>query len=220
MRGWIESLARLSSRRPKRVVLLWTLAVVVSIGIIGALLPSALTTDSEVTSNPESEQAYDLLFERMPPDEDFVNELVIVHSPRREVDDPVFEAKVRDLRSDIEALGVTHHIDDRFSSPDLVSEDRHSTVLTIGMGPDAEENIEDVIGVVRKADGGDFETGITGEFTADRDFLDALAGRPAGRRAPLRPARGADRPAPRLRRRRRALVPLCSRSSRSSSRSR
>ena len=172
MRGWIESLARVSSRRPWRVVLLWVVALVVSIGVIGALLPSALTTDSEVTSNPESEQAYELLFERIPPDEEFVNELVIVHSPELVVEDPAFETKVRDLRSDIEALGVTHHIEDHLSSPDLVSEDRHSAVLTIGMGPNAEDNIEGVIEVVRAAGGNGFETGITGEFTADRDFLE------------------------------------------------
>ena len=69
------------------MVLLWVVALVVSIGVIGPLLPSALTTDSEVTSNPESEQAYELLFERIPPDEEFVNELVIVHSPELVVED-------------------------------------------------------------------------------------------------------------------------------------
>jgi RND superfamily putative drug exporter len=172
MRGWIEALARASSRRPRRVVLLWAVAVVVSIGVIGALLPSALTTEGEVTNEPESEEAYQLLGERIPADDDFVNELVVVHSPQLEVDNPAFEAKVRRLRGDIEALGVTQHIEDHLSSPDLVSEDRHSVVLTIGMGPDAEDNVASVIAVVQDAADDRFETGITGEFTADRDFLE------------------------------------------------
>ena len=65
--GWIETLARAAGRHPGRVVLLWLLAVVVSIGVIAVFLPSALTTEGEVTSDPESEQAYDLMFERIPP---------------------------------------------------------------------------------------------------------------------------------------------------------
>ena len=172
MHGWIERLARASGRRPWRTVFAWLVAVVVSVGLIAALLPSALTTEGEVTNDPESQQAYDLILQRMPHDDEFVNELVIVHSPRLEVDAPAFEAKVRQLRREIEALGVTESIGDPYASPDLVSADRHSAVLTLGMGPDAEENIERVIEVVEAADGRGFETGITGEFTADRDFLE------------------------------------------------
>ena len=170
--SWFERLARAVGRHPARVVLLWLLAVVASIGAIAILLPSALTTEGEVTNEPESVQAYNLMSERFPPDEDYVNELVIVHSPELEVDAPAFEAKVRQLRAGIEALGVTHHVEDHLASPDLVSEDRHSAVMTIGMGSDAEENVEQVIEVVEAAAGEGFETAITGEFTADRDFLE------------------------------------------------
>ena len=161
-----------AARRPGRTIGVWTLTVVVAIGVIALLLPSALTTEGEVTSTPESEQAYELISARIPPDEDYVNELVIVHSPRLEVDAPAFETKVRELRGEIEALRVTHNIEDYLGSPDLASEDRHSAVLTLGMGPDAEDNIERVIDVVQAVEGNGFETAITGEFTADRDFLE------------------------------------------------
>ena len=39
------------------------------------------------------------------------------------------------------------------------------------MGPDAEDGIKDVIDVVEQADDGPIEATITGEFTADDDFL-------------------------------------------------
>ncbi len=160
--GWIESLAMAAARRPRRTVGSWALAVIVSVGLIAVLLPSALTTEGEVTSTPESEQAYELISDRIPPDDDYVNELVIVHSPRLEVDAPAFETKVRELRGEIEALRVTHNIEDYLGSPDLASGDRHSAVLTLGMGPDADDNIERVIDVVQAAEGNGFETAITG----------------------------------------------------------
>ena len=38
-------------------------------------------------------------------------------------------------------------------------------MITIGMGPDAEDGIKDVIEVVEEADRGPLEVPITGEFT-------------------------------------------------------
>jgi putative drug exporter of the RND superfamily len=170
--SWIESLAGAAARRPRRTVGLWLLAVAVAVGLIATLLPSALTTEGEVTSNPESEQAYALIDERLPQEDETVNELVVVHSAQRDVYEPVFEAKVREVRRQIEELGTTENIQDYLEAPDLVSEDRHSAVLTLDLGPNAEDDIEDIIAVVRAAAGGGFETAITGEFTADRDFLE------------------------------------------------
>ena len=95
-------------------------------------------------------------------------------------------------------------------------------MITIGMGPDAEDGIEDVIDVVERGrPRARSRSTITGEFTADDDFLDALEQGSEGGRALLRAAGGADRAAARLRRGRRlARSRSCSRSSRSSSRSR
>ena len=51
-----EALARASARHPRRTLALWGVALVASIGIIGALLGDSLTTEGRVTSNPESER--------------------------------------------------------------------------------------------------------------------------------------------------------------------
>jgi hypothetical protein len=64
-------------------------------GLIGDL-----TTESEVTNNPESEQAYQLMGSRVPfnPDEQ-VNELIVVRTDDPTVDDARFEQKVLNWRT-------------------------------------------------------------------------------------------------------------------------
>ncbi len=47
-------LAEFATRRPGRVLALWGLLVVVSIGLIGALLTSGTTSDAKLTKHPES----------------------------------------------------------------------------------------------------------------------------------------------------------------------
>lgn len=100
-----RGLARVCSRRPWRVLAAWGIALVLAVGAIATLLE--FTTESEVTNNPESEQAYDLL-DRLPPSppEDVVNELVVVRSDSLTVDDPGFKATVTRLAGDIAQPGV------------------------------------------------------------------------------------------------------------------
>ena len=49
-----ERISRASARRPKTVIAIWLLAVIGAIGINGALLAGALTTDINFLSNPDS----------------------------------------------------------------------------------------------------------------------------------------------------------------------
>ena len=170
-----ERLARAAARRPKRTLALWGLVFLLSIGAIAFLLPSALTSDSDVTSSPESQQGYDVIRERIPrPTEEFVNELVVVRAPGRDVTtDREVRGAVESLVSEIEATRATMSIQPFYEDGDraLVSADKDSTVIAIGMGFDAEEGIKRVIAAVERADAGLFEATITGEFTADEDFL-------------------------------------------------
>ena len=64
--------------------------------VIAVLLGSALTTDGDVTSNPESKQAEALIHESFPP-EPTPSEIVVVRSDRYTVDEPAFQAKVQAL---------------------------------------------------------------------------------------------------------------------------
>jgi len=165
-------LARASSRHPWRTVALWLAAIVLSVGAIAALLGSSLTTDAEMTNHPESYRGYDVLAAHFPPSGDYVNELVVVRSRTATVDDAAFRAKVESLAGAIQATGVTQPVRTYYTARDgsLVSPARHATVIPLGLTGDGDAAVERVIEVVDAASGGGFETAITGEFTADRDF--------------------------------------------------
>ena len=166
-------LARASSAHPGRTLALWGVLLFLSVGAIAGLLGDSLTTDSEMTNDPESYRAYDLLREHFPPSDDEVNELVVVRSTTLEVTDAAFRAKVEALATAIEETGMVSLPVRTFygtSDPSLVAPTRHATVLPINLEGDGEEAAGRVGEVVDAAEGGGFETAITGEFTADRDF--------------------------------------------------
>jgi uncharacterized membrane protein YdfJ with MMPL/SSD domain len=72
----------------------------------------------------------------------------------------------------IERTGAAVVIDTFYETreTELVSRDRRATVVAVGMGPDAEDTIPEVVDAVQAADGGGFDVTITGEFTADDDL--------------------------------------------------
>lgn len=152
--------------------MLWGLALAISIGLIVALLGSSLTTDAELTNDPESYRAYDLIGEHFPPSDDYVDDVVVVRSATLTVDDDAFRGKVTGIARAIaarnETLPIRTYYDTR--DPALVAPSRRATVIPLGFTGDGEEAVERVIEIVDEAESGGFETGITGEFTADRDF--------------------------------------------------
>jgi uncharacterized membrane protein YdfJ with MMPL/SSD domain len=170
-----ERLARHAALHPKRMLAIWGTIIVLSIAAIALLLPTSITTDATVTNDPESEQGYEAMFTRLPRSDDFVNEIVLFRAPGEDVTSSAeVRGEVERLAAALEATGATYRVTSYYGSDDesLVSPDKDATVLTIGMGPDAEDGIEDVIDVVRQADRSPYEVSITGEFTADNDFLD------------------------------------------------
>ena len=121
------------------------------------LLPSAITTDATVTNDPESERGYEAIFRHLPPSDDFVNEVVLARAPGKDVTTD----RTRSSRSSgwprrwrrpggRRRCSRTSTTQD----PSLLSPDRDAAVITIGMGPDAEDGIKDVIDVVEQADRG------------------------------------------------------------------
>jgi hypothetical protein len=74
-------------------------------------LMSALTMDNEFQTEPESVKGFNLLEDRFP-NRDAVSELVVVRSETGSVQDPQFQAAVKELRADIAAAeavrGVGH----------------------------------------------------------------------------------------------------------------
>ena len=74
-----EGLARACATHPKRTLAAWLVAVFVSFVVIALLLGDALTSDGDVTSNPDSKQASALIRDSFPP-QPTPSEIVVVRS--------------------------------------------------------------------------------------------------------------------------------------------
>src|SRR5690554_4733246 len=85
-----RGLAARAIARPRLVLAVWGLIALVGIGLIGAFLGSALSPESDITSNPDSKRARELIEDRLPA-RDEVDEVVIVSSERFRVGDRQFQ---------------------------------------------------------------------------------------------------------------------------------
>ena len=161
--GVPERLARASSRHPRRVFLAWLGAIVVALALAVLLLPGNLTTTGHVTGNPESKQAEDLFY-RLPYDKNSVDELIVVRSPTRTVDQPEFRSFLGRLDTQSKATGVVYR--KRLLG---VSDDQHAVLIGIQRKAD----VGKLLSLVQREDGRDgFQVVMTGEGTLDHDFND------------------------------------------------
>ena len=165
-----QSLARGSARRPWLVVGAWVVLIVLAMLINSTLLGDALTTEFGFTSNPESKKADELLEDRLRGPRK-ISEIVVVQSETMTVDDSAFRERVEGLYDEIMALG-----DDKIAggvhyyqtgSPAPVSSDGRTTIIPLTMAgefDDATENVEEVLDIVREANGVDgFKVLVAGE---------------------------------------------------------
>ena len=168
-----EQLAVWSSRRPWTAVAIWFVALVAAIAVTAAFVGDALSGDEEITSDTESRRADDLRFERFAAERGRpgrgVSEVVVVRSATAALDEPRFERRVRALAAELQqegATGVTTFYDS--GERRLVSQDRDATAMLVTLGRrDAEDDIEDVVEAVQRADGRDgFDTAITASSRA------------------------------------------------------
>ena len=91
-----QRLAQFATRRPRRVLAVWGVVVLVSLVLTGTLLGSGLTSDSSLTNHPESATAQDLIDARLP-GQTAIDEVIVVRSERSVVSDPAFAAHVRGI---------------------------------------------------------------------------------------------------------------------------
>jgi putative drug exporter of the RND superfamily len=171
--GWGPTrLAELATRRPGRVLAIWGVIVVVSLGLTGALLGSGLTSESSLTNNPESAQAEKLIDARLP-QQNAIDDVIVVRSERLVVSDPAFAARVRALVAQARRSGGVRQISSYLDRGGdiLVSADRHATLLPVVVATPKDERIADLIATVERANGsGGFAAHITGSSTLDNDF--------------------------------------------------
>ena len=142
-----ERLARAAALRPWRTVIAWLIAIVVALGLVGGLLGGHLTTEGNVTNNPESIQAKNLVDARFPAN-NFSTELIVVRSERLTVDQPAFKTRLAKLIALGRATGSIAHLD-----PQRVSQDRHAVMLPIRIVPNEDDHVGKVIDVVKQQNG-------------------------------------------------------------------
>jgi putative drug exporter of the RND superfamily len=165
-----EGLARASALHPWRTIGAWLLAIVLAFLAVAMFLGDNLTTEGEVTNNPESLRAEDAIADHFPVDQ-FTTELIVVSSNEHEIDDQAFQERLDELRDAGERTGVIAEFQSPDENPDLVSPDRSAVLIPTRLRAPEDENVTRVVEVVEEEDGRDgFQVAMTGNFTTDHDF--------------------------------------------------
>jgi putative drug exporter of the RND superfamily len=164
-------LALLAAYHPWRVVGVWGLGLVASLAVISAMLGSALTTDANITTRPDSVKASDLLA-RSFVERNHVDEAVVIYSSTRTVDEPAFRDFVAETRHSLRDTGATRTVSNPYAKKaPAVSKDAHAMAVLLTMGNDAEDEIVSVLDKVRAADNDPaYEVSVSGNYTLDHDF--------------------------------------------------
>jgi RND superfamily putative drug exporter len=165
------ALAAASARHPRRVLGAWSIAAVLAIAVIAVFLGGSLTTEGSPTNNPESERAEDARLAAFPPDPSTaVTDVVVIRSEDYTVDSPRFEDYVREFAGDSEITPLRRartYLDNGGDA--LVSQDRHATIIPVGLSED-----DDTEALVERVEavgaGGPFAVSVTGTETLDYDF--------------------------------------------------
>ncbi len=98
-----SGLAGISAQHPWRVLVAWTVILVLAV-FSASGLSSALSTGSEFTGKPESQKGLDLLNQRLA-NGNPLSETIVVRSETLTVDDPAFEAVVARVSANLAQLG-------------------------------------------------------------------------------------------------------------------
>jgi RND superfamily putative drug exporter len=168
-----QTLARACAARPWRTIGAWLLAIVVG-AVCAAAGLGGLTTEGQLTNNPDSIKAESLIEQRLP-DRRTATELVVVRSDRLAVDQPAFRAEVRRLadlgRSTGQVASAAVYYQRR--DPSLVSADRHALLIPIQLRDESEGGVAKLADAVTASDGRNgFSVSMTGEWTLSRDLSD------------------------------------------------
>jgi uncharacterized membrane protein YdfJ with MMPL/SSD domain len=166
-----ERLARACAAHPWRTICIWLVAVV--LGAVGAAAGLGnLTTEGEVTNNPDSLKAKQLIEQRLP-ERRTATELVVVRSDRLTVDQPGFRGEVGRLADVARGTGEVAAAAIYYQRPDpsLVSSDRRALMIPIQLRDESESGVAKLVKAVKAADGANgFSVAITGKWTLSRDL--------------------------------------------------
>ncbi|MFL5762290.1 MAG: MMPL family transporter, partial [Thermomicrobiales bacterium] len=148
-------LARLSARRPWATLGFWLLLLVFA-AIAAPSLGNSLTTETKFISKPESQKGQDLLEQRLRGPKP-VTETIIVRSETATVDDAAFKQQIDKVTSELAGMPqivasyTTYYQAD---NAELVSADRHSTLISVtmvGKLDEATDNVPDYEAALNRA---------------------------------------------------------------------
>jgi RND superfamily putative drug exporter len=172
MRDIPGGLARAAVHRPRRTLALWGVAIVASLALIATLLPSALTTEGRMTSDPESYRGYAVVERHFPSDPATATSDVVVvrDTGGARYDTPAFRAHVGRLVADLREAGLVRTAVTPYGprGGELVSPDGDTALVLLGLTDD--DRVDEAIAIVDRAERDGFATAITGESTVDHDF--------------------------------------------------
>jgi uncharacterized membrane protein YdfJ with MMPL/SSD domain len=160
-----ERLASAAARHPGRTVAAWVAAVFVAVALSALFLGDALTGEAEQLNNPESEQAYSLLADRLPPttDGEFTTDVVLVRSDSVTIDEPAFQQKLDELVDRLRSTPGVLYVGD-----EPAAQKERAALIQIGLSDEVAG--ENVVEALRAEDDEPFDLYVTGEWTVERDF--------------------------------------------------
>src|SRR5918994_892965 len=159
-----ERLATAAARHPGLTIWTWIAAVVLSIVFVVSFLGDALSGEDEQLNNPESEQAYALIGERLPADPNFTTDVVLIRSDSVATDSPGFGVRSLPLRQALEETDGVVYV-----NPEPVARTERALVYELGLEDEtAAENVQEVL---EQHEDGNFDLFLTGEWSVERDFL-------------------------------------------------
>ena len=156
-------LATAAAQHPQRAIGAWIAAVIASVVLMVFFLGNALTGEGEQLNNPESEQAYDLIAERVPPTPEFTTDLVLIRSDDYTVNDALFIRKVNNV---IQRLRSTEGV--AYVANEPAAETDRAAIIEVGLVD--EEAAANVVQQARQSDEESFDVTVTGEWTVEHDF--------------------------------------------------
>ncbi len=159
-----ERLATAAARHPGLTIGAWIAGVVVSLVLVVFLLGDALSAEAEQLNNPESEQAYGLIGERLPPDPTSTTDVVLIRSDSIDADSRGFGVRAVPVLQALEATDGVAYV-----NPEPVARAERAFVFEVGLEDEtAAENVQEVLD---QHEDGNFELFLTGEWSVERDFL-------------------------------------------------
>jgi RND superfamily putative drug exporter len=168
--GLTERLAAASARRARRVLVIWGIAVVVALILVGTSL-RGLTTSVHVVGTTQSSQAEALYRQALGASAgQRPTDVIVVGSKSSTVSDGSFRQFVARLAARVRtAPGVTDVATDLSAGSQFVSPDHHAALIALRAASDAD--IKPVVKDVRAANGsGGFAVAVTGDHTIGNDF--------------------------------------------------